>query len=152
MFPPTYSICLGTSCSNVQFCAYHSNATYAGTTPFTYTILPESTPPDAGCGANYLAGGLGNLTSMVSHEMVESMTDAEVGSATTFAPPLAWYDPASEADDAPCAHGNANVLTRDRGTSRLSQGASSATALVQVERCAAPPPVRAFTTLHLQGA
>jgi Divergent InlB B-repeat domain/PKD domain/PASTA domain len=95
MFPPTYSICLGTSCSNVQFCAYHSNATYAGTTPFTYTILPESTPPDAGCGANYLAGGLGNLTSMVSHEMVESMTDAEVGSATTFAPPLAWYDPAS---------------------------------------------------------
>ena len=64
----------------------------------------------------------------------------------------AWYDPASEADDGPCAHGNANVLTRDRGTSRLSQGPSSATALVQVERCAAPPPVRAFTTLHLQGA
>ena len=64
----------------------------------------------------------------------------------------AWYDPASEADDAPCAHGNANVLTRDCGTSRLSQGPSSATALVQVERCAAAPPVRAFTTPHLQGA
>jgi uncharacterized repeat protein (TIGR02543 family) len=29
---------------------------------------------------------------MVSHEMVESMTDPEVGSATDFAPPLAWYD------------------------------------------------------------
>ena len=56
----------------------------------------------------------------------------------------AWYDPASDADDAPCAHGNANVLTRDRGTSRLSQGPSSATALVDIERCAAPPPVRAF--------
>jgi biotin/methionine sulfoxide reductase len=56
----------------------------------------------------------------------------------------AWYDPASEAADAACAHGNANVLTRDHGTSRLGQGPSSATALVEVERCTAPPPVRAF--------
>jgi biotin/methionine sulfoxide reductase len=63
----------------------------------------------------------------------------------------AWYDPASVDDDAPCVHGNANVLTRDRGTSRLSQGPSSATALVEVERCAEPPPVRAFTLMHLQG-
>jgi biotin/methionine sulfoxide reductase len=64
----------------------------------------------------------------------------------------AWYDPASEADDAPCAHGNANVLTRDEGTSRLSQGPSSATALVEVERCAEPPPVRVLAAPHLQGA
>lgn len=64
----------------------------------------------------------------------------------------AWYDPASDDDDAPCAHGNANMLTRDRGTSRLSQGPSSATALVEVERCAEPPPVRAFMPMHLQGA
>jgi len=64
----------------------------------------------------------------------------------------AWYDPASDADDAPCAHGNANVLTRDHGTSRLSQGPSSATALVEVERCAAPPPVRAFIPIALREA
>jgi biotin/methionine sulfoxide reductase len=64
----------------------------------------------------------------------------------------AWYDPVSDADDAPCAHGNANVLTRDHGTSRLSQGPSSATALVEVERCAEPPPVRVFAPKHLQGA
>ena len=64
----------------------------------------------------------------------------------------AWYDPASDADDAPCAHGNANVLTRDHGTSRLSQGPSSATALVEVERSAEPPPVRAFTPVHLREA
>ena len=57
------------------------------------------------------------------------------------------------ADDAPCAHGNANVLTRDRGTSQLGQGPSSATALVEVERWAEPPPVRAFyPPPHLQGA
>jgi biotin/methionine sulfoxide reductase len=57
----------------------------------------------------------------------------------------AWYDPVSAADDAACAHGNANVLTRDQGTSRLGQGPSCATALVEVERwTGAPPPVRAF--------
>ncbi len=57
----------------------------------------------------------------------------------------AWYDPVEASEAATCAHGNANVLTRDRGTSRLGQGPSSATALVEVERCAGPvPPVRAF--------
>jgi hypothetical protein len=91
MFPPTYKICLGTDCSNVQFCAYHSNASYAGT-PFTYTVLPESTPTNPGCGASSGGDGFGNLTSMTSHEMVESITDPEVGSATDLFPPLAWYD------------------------------------------------------------
>jgi biotin/methionine sulfoxide reductase len=57
----------------------------------------------------------------------------------------AWYDPLDEGEAASCAHGNANVLTRDQGTSRLGQGPSSATALVEVERFAGPvPPVRAF--------
>ena len=58
----------------------------------------------------------------------------------------AWYDPASDEDGAACAHGNANMLTRDHGTSRLGQGPSSATALVQLERWTGTlPPVRAFT-------
>jgi biotin/methionine sulfoxide reductase len=58
----------------------------------------------------------------------------------------AWYDPSGDA----CAHGNANVLTRDHGTSRLSQGPSSATALVEVEKCLdLPPPVRAFAPVPL---
>jgi biotin/methionine sulfoxide reductase len=56
----------------------------------------------------------------------------------------AWYDPADDAEGAACAHGNANVLTRDHGTSRLGQGPSSATALVEVERCSVAPPVTAF--------
>ena len=93
MFPAADTICVDGSCSNVQFCAYHSDGTYAGT-PFAYTVLPESTPPESGCGPNTSNGGLGNLTSMASHEMVESMTDPEVGSAPALGPPLAWYDPA----------------------------------------------------------
>ena len=55
----------------------------------------------------------------------------------------AWYDP-----DGPgglCKHGNPNVLTRDRGTSRIGQGPSAQTTLVEVERFeGAPPPVTAF--------
>ena len=34
-----------------------------------------------------------NVTEVTSHEMSEAVTDAQVGSATTTAPPLAWYDP-----------------------------------------------------------
>jgi biotin/methionine sulfoxide reductase len=58
----------------------------------------------------------------------------------------AWYDPLDPADpDAMCVHGNPNVLTFDRGTSRLAQGCSGQHALVQVERWTGPlPPIRAY--------
>jgi hypothetical protein len=42
-----------------------------------------------GCGN---AGVFGNYTSVTSHELTEAITDADVGIATVFAPPLAWYD------------------------------------------------------------
>ncbi|MGE3709721.1 MAG: molybdopterin-dependent oxidoreductase [Hyphomicrobiaceae bacterium] len=53
----------------------------------------------------------------------------------------AWFDPVGDGEDGLCLHGNANVLTRDLGTSHLSQGPSSATAMVEVElwRGEAPP-------------
>jgi biotin/methionine sulfoxide reductase len=59
--------------------------------------------------------------------------------------PGAWFDPVDpSASDAMCAHGNPNVLTTDRGTSRLAQGSTGQHVLVQVERYdGAPPPVRA---------
>lgn len=57
----------------------------------------------------------------------------------------AWYDPATDDDGALCVHGNANMLTRDRGSSKLAQGPTSATTLVEVERWTGPAPrVRAF--------
>ena len=62
----------------------------------------------------------------------------------------AWYDPVDDSEQPTCAHGNPNVLTYDRGTSSLSQGPSSATTLVEVERVsAAAPPVRAFVPPRL---
>ncbi|MEJ3658235.1 molybdopterin-dependent oxidoreductase [Actinomycetes bacterium KLBMP 9759] len=47
-------------------------------------------------------------------------------------PTGAWFDP--QPDQRLCVHGNPNVLTRDRGTSRLAQGCTGQHTLVQVER------------------
>jgi biotin/methionine sulfoxide reductase len=57
----------------------------------------------------------------------------------------AWYDPARPGDpDSLCVHGNPNVLTADVGTSRLGQGPSAQSCLVQIERWdGGLPPVKA---------
>ncbi len=64
----------------------------------------------------------------------------------------AWYDPDDPAAELPlCRHGNPNVLTSDRPTSRLSQASAGQHTLVQVERWEGPvPEVRAWEppTLH----
>ena len=59
----------------------------------------------------------------------------------------AWYDPIDTADGmALDVHGNPNVLTRDVGTSKLAQGTTAHSCLVDVERFEGPPPkVQAFT-------
>ena len=58
----------------------------------------------------------------------------------------AWYDPDRPGEiGALCKHGNPNVLTRDKGTSRLGQGPSAHSTLVEVEKFRGdPPPVTAF--------
>ena len=58
----------------------------------------------------------------------------------------AWYDPIDPASPGSLdKHGNPNVLTADRGTSKLGQGPSAMSALVEVERFEGePPPVTAF--------
>ncbi|MGI9598926.1 MAG: molybdopterin-dependent oxidoreductase [Acidimicrobiales bacterium] len=54
----------------------------------------------------------------------------------------AWYDPD---ESGMCKHGNPNVLTMDKGTSKLAQGPSAHTCLVEVERFdGVPPPVTAY--------
>jgi biotin/methionine sulfoxide reductase len=59
----------------------------------------------------------------------------------------AWLD---QSDGEPERHGNPNVLTLDIGTSRLTQGSSAQTALVEIERWTGrSPPVRALTPPEL---
>jgi biotin/methionine sulfoxide reductase len=62
----------------------------------------------------------------------------------------AWID---QSDGEPERHGNPNVLTLDVGTSKLTQGSSAQTALVEIERWTGPlPPVRALTPPELIAA
>lgn len=61
----------------------------------------------------------------------------------------AWFDP--EAPGGLERHGNPNVLTLDKGTSRLAQGPISQTALVEVQAFEGDlPPVQAFTPPELE--
>ncbi len=53
----------------------------------------------------------------------------------------AWFDPMDPAEAASlCKHGNPNVLTPDKGTSRLGQGPIAHSCLVEIERCSGTPP------------
>lgn len=57
----------------------------------------------------------------------------------------AWYDPADPAADGSLEkHGNPNVLTLDKGTSRLAQGPSAQTALVEIEPFEGEAPITAY--------
>ena len=58
----------------------------------------------------------------------------------------AWYDPDKPGEPgALCKHGNINVLTLDKGTSKLAQANIANTVLANIERYeGTPPPVTAF--------
>ena len=61
-------------------------------------------------------------------------------------PTGAWYDPEQPGQvGSECKHGNPNVLTLDKGTSKLAQGPIAHSCLVEIERADQPPPtVTAF--------
>ena len=65
----------------------------------------------------------------------------------------AWWDPVDPgAPQGLDLHGNPNTLTPDRGTSKLAQGPSAQSTLVDVELLAGEaPPVRAFTAPPIEG-
>ena len=71
---------------------------------------------------------------------------ANIQKSVVQLPTGAWYDPLEPGVPGSLEkHGNPNVLTLDKGTSKLGQGPSAHTTLVQVERYQGdPPPVTAF--------
>ena len=93
-FPHGKTITLGGAASCQVFCAYHGTiADAAGLGEIEYGVHPDFQPGSGcefGCGA--AATPFGNVTQVASHELIETMTDPEVGLATVFGPPLAWAD------------------------------------------------------------
>lgn len=70
------------------------------------------------------------------------VTDAIVAGTVQMATG-AWYDPI--APGGLDGNGNPNVLTLDKGTSRLAQGPSPNSCLVEIERCdEVPPPLTCY--------
>lgn len=91
-FPSGKTITQGgtSSCVAGGFCAYHGTFKI-GTQNVYYGVLPALTGGCAtGCGGGTT---FQNTQSVSSHELIEAVTDAEVGLATVIGPPLAWYDP-----------------------------------------------------------
>ena len=95
-FPPGKTITQGgsSSCVSGGFCAYHGTiAAHSPLSEILYGVHPDMQSGSGcftGCGGS--SSVFANQTSVASHEMVETITDAEVGIATVVGPPLAWYD------------------------------------------------------------
>jgi hypothetical protein len=94
-FPPGKTISQGgsNSCQAGGFCAYHgTTSSLFGGKHVLYGVMPDmqaGSGCSTGCGTSTV---FGNYTSVTSHELTEALTDADVGIATTFSAPLAWYD------------------------------------------------------------
>jgi hypothetical protein len=92
-FPQGKTITQGgsSSCVSGGFCAYHGTVAGSSST-WMYGVHPDNS---AGSGCDVGCGGstaYHNMSSVASHEMIETVTDPDVGIATTYASPLAWYN------------------------------------------------------------
>ncbi len=91
-FPQGIDIDDGTGAKSCgDFCAYHSTVSDLSGTPIAYGIIPWMGPGSAcetGCGSSVY---LDRLTSTVAHELVEAVTDRDIGLTGGVQRPMAWY-------------------------------------------------------------
>ncbi|KXS22567.1 hypothetical protein M427DRAFT_50864 [Gonapodya prolifera JEL478] len=95
-FAPGITIALSSSDSSCStFCAYHGtidiSSLNVGTQYLFYGVMPDQGGACAG-GCGSASSTFKNLCSVSSHELFEAVTDAAVGLAQTYGPPLAWYN------------------------------------------------------------
>jgi hypothetical protein len=94
-FPPGVDIDLDGAASCQVFCAYHNTVVVNGKS-VPYSVLPDqgaTSPCSGGCGSGT---PFENATAVLSHELIEAVTDPEIGLVAPTAPgydrPAAWGD------------------------------------------------------------
>jgi MYXO-CTERM domain-containing protein len=73
----------GSSCVSGGFCAYHNSYTISGQN-VRYAVMPDQTAGGCADGCGPATDSFANTTDVASHEMIEAVTDPEVGNG--------WYD------------------------------------------------------------
>ena len=132
-----------TSCESAStgFCGYHSTFAMGGQHLY-YAALPD-VGPGSGCATVALCGTgapFGNQTSVASHELIEAVTDPDIGFAPFVGPPMAWYD-SSQAEIADICFQEplGSILGSDGVTYTVQKGWSNSANACVVSRAAAPP-------------
>ncbi len=92
------------------FCAYH-NSISAAPSNIRYAVMPYI--DNLGCGTD---SAWDNMTAVASHELIETMTDPDGGLASTYAPPLGWYNASYGEIGDLCNAQHARVVGGDGGT------------------------------------
>jgi biotin/methionine sulfoxide reductase len=89
-------------------------------------------------------GDIVRVTSTVGSALAAVIVSEDVRPGVVRLSTGAWFDP-SVPDVATCVHGNPNALTRDIGSSRLSQGCTGQLTRVEVHPFpGTPPPISAY--------
>jgi Cep192 domain 4 len=139
-FPHGQFITMGGNVSCLDFCAYHGTIASAQVGEIYYGVHPDmqaGSGCDLGCGDG--ATPFDNYTSVASHEMVETITDPEVGLASFLAPPLAWYDSVNGEIGDICNQQQGSIIGAD-GRRYTVQKEFSNAANDCIVSAAAPPP------------
>jgi hypothetical protein len=101
LLPAGVTVCDSDGCSGQAFCSYHGSTQMAGGVALLYEVLPDDTtgPMTQGCGSG---SPLRNQTMYLSHEWEETIDDPLVDDASSFGPPLSWYDARCPTDSSLC--------------------------------------------------
>jgi len=137
-YPPGYSISLDANTRSCEvFCAYHFTFLYKGASTY-YGVVPDFTQGACaqGCGSG---NAFQNTCSASSHELIEAVTDAEVGllplTSTTNDFPEAYQDDASGEVGDMCALSDGTIVSiADGKTYTVQQTYSNTTGLCHTTR------------------
>jgi hypothetical protein len=113
--PAGISVSVGGRHSCIDFCGYHRTFVRGGQNVY-YAVLPSLQAPgcNAMCGT---AAWLDNTTAVATRELVETITDAEIGLTSSIQRPLGWYSSTAFGEIGEFCTGQLGTVTGRDGSS-----------------------------------